>query len=549
MKRRWIFDCLALSALLIAAPTSSADEAVRKEQAVAFTLEGQRLVLPDLKLEGGRVQKSVEPAQWLALDELDHIALDNAAELKLQWIGQDNHDLAQVGAAPGGNGIQDLHIRLTGLPFRTKIVQILAFARWPGQVRVWRLDTTNTPHWRIHMERDGADPTAELYFEPHAQDAFEKTFNFVITFDDGETKKLTLNATSHTSDSLKMVGAGVENPKAAAPSEKRAMVHLHGQTLLHGDVIELTDAALRLKTPWANELKIPAMAVRAIELNPTGPAAARKQLQDQIAGAQGSDAAVVLSREGNTVLLQGRVEAITPEEMKFRYEEESRAITRGRVIGVVLASAPQQRPPSSTYQVIKLVTGEQLMGKWTGLEKDALLLETAWSGVVRVPRAQISEIGVRNGRVVSLSELQPSQAEETPYFARRMNYQKNRSLDGGPLKIKGNTYQKGLAVHSRAKLTYALDGGFVKFTTLLGFDDAAEGRGSVSCRILGDDRELFARKVYKGSDEPIPLDLNVSGVTQLALEVDFGEREDTGDRIIWADPKLVRASASSETKP
>ena len=43
----------------------------------------------------------------------------------------------------------------------------------------------------------------------------------------------------------------------------------------------------------------------------------------------------------------------------------------------------------------------------------------------------------------------------------------------------------------------------------------------------------------------IVIDLDVKGVGTLTLSVDFGRREDVGDRIVWADPTLIRGAIGS----
>jgi hypothetical protein len=65
-------------------------------------------------------------------------------------------------------------------------------------------------------------------------------------------------------------------------------------------------------------------------------------------------------------------------------------------------------------------------------------------------------------------------------------------------------------------------------------------RGRVACRVLGDGRELFAEKDLRADQEPRPLELDVAGVSQLTLEIDFGEDENICDRVIWAGARLYR---------
>jgi arylsulfatase A len=90
-------------------------------------------------------------------------------------------------------------------------------------------------------------------------------------------------------------------------------------------------------------------------------------------------------------------------------------------------------------------------------------------------------------------------------------------------------------------LTYALEGEYQSFKCLVGFDESGRGRGQVICRVMGDGKELYADADLKATTEPKPIDIDVAGVKRLSLEIDFGAAEDTGDRVIWAEPRVFRA--------
>ena len=64
--------------------------------------------------------------------------------------------------------------------------------------------------------------------------------------------------------------------------------------------------------------------------------------------------------------------------------------------------------------------------------------------------------------------------------------------------------------------------------------------GDVTLRILGDGKPLFEHEHLTAADPPLTIDLDVSGVNQLTLETGFGGGQDVGDRVIWADPRLIR---------
>jgi hypothetical protein len=206
----------------------------------------------------------------------------------------------------------------------------------------------------------------------------------------------------------------------------------------------------------------------------------------------------------------------------------------------VFAAHPVIQATHAAVQVVRLKNGDTLFGNWQSLADGKITLQTSWNAAWEIPLENISEINTRNGNLVHLSDQQPAMVEQTPYFGRLMSYHRDESLDGGTLKMKGKTYAKGLAVHSRCVLSYALDGQFSMFKTTVGFDEAAGTQGNVACRVLADGKELFAKSDLRADQDPQSLELPVQGVKLLTLEIDFGQNEDVQDRVIWAEPRLYR---------
>jgi len=137
-----------------------------------------------------------------------------------------------------------------------------------------------------------------------------------------------------------------------------------------------------------------------------------------------------------------------------------------------------------------------------------------------------------------------------PLFDERpWGYQRDRSVGGNPITLRGRQYRKGIGVHSKCELTYDLASGFKEFSTLVGIDDEVQrdGRncallsgGNVEVRIYLDDELAFsAREVKKGQD-PLAVKLDVAGVRRLKLVVDFGDELHVNDHADWADARLLR---------
>ena len=140
--------------------------------------------------------------------------------------------------------------------------------------------------------------------------------------------------------------------------------------------------------------------------------------------------------------------------------------------------------------------------------------------MLNLPAAEIRGARFRGGHMTYLSDLEPSKVEETPFFGRRSAWRKDVNLAGGPLKMDGRTYERGLAVHSRSSLTYDLEGQYATFEATVGFDDSAKGLGRVDCRVYGDDKELYANPDLRADAPPV----------KLVLPVAHAQRPETGRR-------------------
>lgn len=147
------------------------------------------------------------------------------------------------------------------------------------------------------------------------------------------------------------------------------------------------------------------------------------------------------------------------------------------------------------------------------------------------------------GKTIRLSDLDISKTQQgwgEP--------QKNKSVDGNPLRIGGQTFEHGLGTHADSVLYIALHGSGRRFSALVGVDDEVNGRGTIEFRILADGREIYKSGVMRGGDTARKLDADVSGVDMLVLTVNSGRDDMNYDHADWANAVLEIAGARPETK-
>jgi len=206
----------------------------------------------------------------------------------------------------------------------------------------------------------------------------------------------------------------------------------------------------------------------------------------------------------------------------------------------VLAAHPKIPSVTTLFEAFMLAGGDSISGRLVGFNEKELEIETLWQARLKMPTSAVSDIRFRNGKLTYLPDLEPTAVEEVGYFGRVIHWQRDQGFDDSPARIKGKQPSRCLAMHSRSLLTFALDEQYEKFKARLGFDDSAGTRGRVSCRVLVDGRQQFAEKDLRSDQDPRDVEVDVAGGKQLTLEVDFGEAEDVGDRVIWAEPRLFR---------
>lgn len=530
----------ALGAAL-GAPAGSQGKPEAPKRPRVVTIYDEEIAARPVAIEAGELVLNVTPPRRVALDEVQRVELENLPTLQATWVGQDNHDFVQIGGVRRGNGIQDMHVVLSGLPAVRSVKQVVVECKQPPPTAVWRLETAGTPSWRLALERAEGSEVIDLYMEPPLRaDCFEKDFSVAVTLTEGGTLTASVKASTHTHSQLKVSQAAGPAAPAADSAPGLAVVDLQGGDVLRGELLGLKPDTLQLRTSWAAELEIPLLRVLGIRFGTAVPADVREKYQRQLSSPGSEDVAWVRGEDEGIVTVAGRAQELVDGKLRFTYEGEARSINPARLVALAFAAHPPAARGAAPYQVFQLLAGDRLSGVWTGIGGDAFEMQTAWGARMKLPGTSVSEIAFRNGKLAYLSDLEPAAVDEVPYFGRLMTYRRDVNLQGEPLKMKDKLYKKGLAVHSRAALTYELDGRYETFKTTVGFDDAAGGRGRVVCRVLGDGKALFAEKALRGDKDPVAVSVAVAGVKQLRLEVDFGEAEDTGDRVIWAEARVFR---------
>jgi hypothetical protein len=437
---------------------------------------------------------------------------------------------------PKKNGIRDLCLSLFGLR-EAKIKQVTVNCQTDKGATNWRLDTTDSQDWPLVLRRPGNDISADLFLEPPAGDCHQKNFTITIQYEDGQAGNTNVMVQDHHTDPKLAV-----DPKAPAVPLVDAWLYLTGDEKLFGKLEAIGQETLRLSTPWQDHLEIPLTRVVGVHLGVLDRKESTASFANRLKTRASEDLLLAQTKNGEVIAIPGILEGADNEKLHFNYQNRTRTMPLRQVEGLIMGSRPESQRTDGLHPSFTLPHGVTISGKWRDLDSAAWTVESAWGQVLKLPAAEIQGVRFAGGKMTYLSDLTPSKVEEVPFFGHRLPWRRDVSLMGEPLRMKGRTYARGLAVHSRCALTYDLGGRYSTFEAVVGFDDVAKGRGRVDCRVFADDKEIYSNPDLSASGLPVPLKLPVTGADQLRLLVDFGRGQDTGDRVIWANARLYRPS-------
>lgn len=248
----------------------------------------------------------------------------------------------------------------------------------------------------------------------------------------------------------------------------------------------------------------------------------------------------------------GRLVSLGQNAGLFVFADRERSFQVDRVYGIVLATGvwdalgPAAR---REYPVrVELVDGSTFTGRIERADGESIHVATSVNVSVALDLDDIAALTITSDRVVYISNLKTVTQKIEGILHRPWTPRFDKSAAGGPISLGGRVYERGLGVHSRTELTFAIDGAYEMFVATIGIDDSVRPRGSVVFRVAGDGRVLYDSGVVTGKDEPVDIRVDVTDVRRLRLIVDFGEGLDLADHANWADARLLKPAPSIDAK-
>jgi hypothetical protein len=166
---------------------------------------------------------------------------------------------------------------------------------------------------------------------------------------------------------------------------------------------------------------------------------------------------------------------------------------------------------------------------------------TTGSGVkIEYPGALLARLDFSKGKLTYLSDLEPAKVTESSTLEGTDHVKRDKNLDGGPMRINGVTYTKGLAVPATTEMIYNIGGDYKSFKAVVGFDDQVGGDSNVSILVEGDGKEIYKADLKRADKKKIDLNLDVKNVKNLRIVVKSADLLDLGYHVNFADAKVSK---------
>lgn len=290
-------------------------------------------------------------------------------------------------------------------------------------------------------------------------------------------------------------------------------------------------------------LIVPFEAIGAVRFQDAPDSAVEKAFQARLAE-RPADKDLLLVAKGSAVnSFRGALEGLDDQRIEFNLGGRQQAIPLANAYAVILAR-PAERKATPRPAYVQLVPDQTLCGRIVSGDLHSVKLDAGSLGEVTLPWESVAAIRMESDRLVWLSDLKPEKVVTRFLLDSQWPPRMNASAGGGPLRLRGVEYPRGIGVHAFTSLTYRLGGAYDQFRASIGIDDVVRGHGSVVFRVLLDGRTAYESPLVRGRQPVLPIQVNVSGATEMTLECEPGADLDISDHADWAGAVLLRAKAN-----
>ena len=120
--------------------------------------------------------------------------------------------------------------------------------------------------------------------------------------------------------------------------------------------------------------------------------------------------------------------------------------------------------------------------------------------------------------------------------------QRDRSIDGHPLKLGGKVFERGLGTHAVSAIVYDLSSlgrGYQRFLATVGLDDEVGQAGAVAFQVIVDGQKRYDSGLLTPAKGPQTVEVPIAGAKELKLVVGDGGQGINSAHADWAEARLA----------
>lgn len=338
---------------------------------------------------------------------------------------------------------------------------------------------------------------------------------------------------------------------AIAPAKltgKYSRIELTDGSRIHCKGWSIKAKQVELTTMAGQEIVVPLLAVTNI-LNDAQEEKYRKDWGERLARKRRRDMVVII-RNDIPNAVEGTFGEADEEGKGIDFQIPGRR--KGKLFFVNLHGLIFQREidPAAPPLLCKLYDSYQnvLMVSTVARTPSGLSVTTPAGAHFDIAQERLMRLDYTLDKVGYLSRLEPIKIIQTSNFDFIDTYRRDKNLDNGPLRIYGESYAIGLALHAHTELEYDLKGDYREFHAIAGIDQSVSGEGGPVVLLIqgvidGETKELykktFTRKDPKDKKEAA-INLNIKDVQKLRIVVRSGDLFDNGKHLDLVNAKIQK---------
>lgn len=300
----------------------------------------------------------------------------------------------------------------------------------------------------------------------------------------------------------------------------------------------LRDGVCRFEWAGGREAAIPRASVRALLLDAGVAALARDAIARALEKTNAEDQVVAVGQANAVLTINGSVKTVSDKAIDMQYEGQDRTLGRSKVGAVVFGGTGiSARISAALPWKVTAAGGARVEGSDARLADGRLTLAVG-AGKLDMPWSALQRLEHRGKGAHFLSQMDPVHATGGAVVTLALPWQRDRSAMNLPLRLRGELCETGLGTHAPSELVFEVPEGAQRFMATVGLDEDYGRKGDCVVSVQIDDRDAFRRRL-RGTDDPVPVSLEVRGGQRLTLRVDPGENYDMGDHVNWYEARLL----------